>query len=220
MNLKSSSMVSRGEAAVELCDQTTLQENNGSSAKTARRTSSGETGFAASSGQTGKAKLMADSSSLEAVSNKTLLQVTGIEGFVKMMNTDLTSAASVLADVKTDKNKNGGKLLLYGVNQDYSGDITCDESSKVKLVLTEGSSYSGTFDAKGTAAYSKVYLSKSSKWNVTGDSHVSSLRNGDKKCRNIQSGGHTIYYDKNREANNWLGGKTVSLPGGGRLQPE
>ena len=61
-----------------------------------------------------------------------------------MMNTDLTSAASVLADVKTDKNKNGGKLLLYGVNQDYSGDITCDESSKVKLVLTEGSSYSGT----------------------------------------------------------------------------
>lgn len=220
VNLKSSSMVSRGEAAVELCDQTTLQENNGSSAKTARRTSSGETGFAASSGQTGKAKLMADSSSLEAVSNKTLLQVTGIEGFVKMMNTDLNSAASVLADVKTDKNKNGGKLLLYGVNQDYSGDITCDESSKVKLVLTEGSSYSGTFDAKGTAAYSKVYLSKSSKWNVTGDSHVSSLRNGDKKCRNIQSGGHTIYYDKNREANNWLGGKTVSLPGGGRLQPE
>ena len=82
------------------------------------------------------------------------------------------------------------------MNQDYSGDITCDESSKVKLVLTEGSSYSGTFDAKGTAAYSKVYLSKSSKWNVTGDSHVSSLRNGDKKKCNIQSGGHTIYYDK------------------------
>ena len=25
---------------------------------------------------------------------------------------------------------------------------------------------------------------------------------------------------KNREANDWLGGKTLSLPGGGKLQPE
>lgn len=106
------------------------------------------------------------------------------------------------------------------MNQKYSGDITCDKSSKVKLVLTEGSSYSGAFDAKGAAAYSKVYLSRNSAWNVTGDSHIDSLRNGDKKCRNIKSNGHTVYYDKNREANEWLGGKTLSLPGGGKLQPE
>ena len=146
--------------------------------------------------------------------------MTGIEGFVKMMNTDLASANRVLADVRADEQKNGGKLLLYGVNQKYSGDITCDKSSKVKLVLTEGSSYSGAFDAKGAAAYSKVYLSRNSAWNVTGDSHIDSLRNGDKKCRNIKSNGHTVYYDKNREANDWLGGKTLSLPGGGKLQPE
>ena len=170
--------------------------------------------------QSGKAKFMADGSSIEAVSNKALVQVTGIEGFVKMMDTDLTSANRVLADVRADEKKNGGKLLLYGVNQKYSGDMTCDKSSNVKLVLTEGSSYSGAFDAKGAAAYSKVYLSRNSAWNVTGDSHIDSLRNGDKKCRNIKSNGHTVYYDKNREANDWLGGKTLSLPGGGTLQPE
>lgn len=220
VNLKNSNMISHGSAALELCDTEDLQsDSQTSSGNSNDKTSADESDFG-SSGLSGRAKFMADSSSLEATSNETLVQVTGIEAFVKMMNTELTSASSVLANVQTDAQKNGGKLLLYGVNQDYSGDVSCDDSSKVKLVLTEGSSYSGTFDAKGTADYSKVYLSKTSKWNVTGDSHVSSLRNGDKKCRNIQSGGHTIYYDKTREANDWLGGKTVSLPGGGKLQPE
>lgn len=219
VNLKNSNLASHGNAALELCDTEDLQSDSQSASGNHSKTSTGESTFAAS-GLSGRAKFMADSSSLEASSNETLVQVTGIEGFVKMMNTELTSASSILANVQADTQKNGGKLLLYGVNQDYSGDITCDDSSKVKLVLTEGSSYSGTFDAKGTAAYSKVYLSKTSAWNVTGDSHVSSLRNGDKKCRNIKSDGHTIYYDKTREANDWLGGKTVSLPGGGKLQPE
>lgn len=49
-------------------------------------------------------------------------------------------------------------------------------------MLTEGSSYSGAFDAKGAAAYSKVYLSRNSAWNVTGDSHIDSARNGDKNA--------------------------------------
>lgn len=227
VNLKNSSMVSGGDAAIELCDPETLQKAAGSGSSSGRsgnadqsETADRGAAFAVSS-QSGKAKIMADSSSLEAVSGKALLQVTGIEGFVKMMNTDLTLASgAVLADVKKNQKGQGGKLLLYGVNQDYSGDITCDDSSKVKLVLTEGSSYSGCFDAKGSASYSKVYLSRNSAWNVTGDSHVSSLRNGNKKCSNIKSNGHKIYYDKNREANDWLGGKTVSLPGGGTLQPE
>ena len=219
VNLKNSNMVSHGDAALELCDTEDLQGDDQTAGRSSGKTSGSETAFA-SSGLGGRAKFMADSSSLEASSNETLMKVTGIEGFVKMMNTELTSASPVLASVQADAQKNGGKLLLYGVNQDYSGDITCDESSKVKLVLTEGSSYTGTFDARGAADYSKVYLSRNSKWNVTGDSHVSSLRNGDKKCRNIQSGGHTVYYDKSREANDWLGGKTVSLPGGGKLQPE
>lgn len=215
VNLKNSSMVSGGDAAIALCDPETLQKAADQSEAAGRGAA-----FAVSS-QSGKAKIMADSSSLEAISGKALLQVTGIEGFVKMMNTDLTLASgAVLADVKKNQKDQGGKLLLYGVNQAYSGDITCDDSSKVKLVLTEGSSYSGCFDAKGSAAYSKVYLSRNSAWNVTGDSHVSSLRNGNKKCSNIKSNGHKIYYDKNREANDWLGGKTVSLPGGGTLQPE
>ena len=89
---------------------------------------------------------MADGSSIQAVSNKALVQVTGIEGFVKMMNTGLALANRVLADVRADgSGRTAGKLLLYGVNQKYSGDITCDKSSKVELVLTEGSSYSGGF---------------------------------------------------------------------------
>ena len=220
VNLKNSNLASHGDAALEMCNTKDLQDDDQTSGSSSSGKASGSESNFATSSLSGRAKFMADSSSLEAAANETLVQVTGIEGFVKMMNTELTSASSVLANVQADAQKNGGKLLLYGVNQDYRGDITCDDSSKVKLVLTEGSSYSGTFDAKGTAAYSKVYLSKTSAWNVTGDSHVSSLRNGDKKCRNIQSGGHTIYYDKTREANDWLGGKTVSLPGGGKLQPE
>ncbi len=202
VNLKNSSMTTHGDTAVELCNTGNLQSGS------------------QSSGLSGRAKFMANSSSLEAVSNETLIQVTGIESFVKMMNTSITSAASVLADVQADEQKNGAKLLLYGVNQEYSGDITCDEDSKVKLVLTEESSYTGCFDADDSAKYSKVYISKNSKWDVTGDSHVGTLRNGDKKCRNIQSDGYTVYYDKNREANDWLEGKTISLPGGGKLQPE
>jgi len=71
----------------------------------------------------------------------------------------------------------------------------------------------------GTAKSVSVAMDSSSVWIVTADSKVSSLSDDDTSLANIRSNGHSIYYDKTQEANAWLGGRTVSLQGGGYLAP-
>ena len=94
VNLKNSSMVSHGDAAVKLCSIPDMQDDREADTESGSRSSGSSEGHNSgiekafsSSTQSGKAKFMADGSSIEAVSNKALVQVTGIEGFVKMMNT-------------------------------------------------------------------------------------------------------------------------------------
>lgn len=72
----------------------------------------------------------------------------------------------------------------------------------------------------GAAAYSKICLSKDSVWNMTADSYAGSVSNNDETCANINSNGFNIFYDRSNLANEWLGGRTVELPGGGLLTPQ
>ena len=109
--------------------------------------------------------------------------------------------------------------MLYGIGQNFEGDITCDKNSKIKVVLTEDSSFIGTLNNAGTAKYSKIYLSADSYWTLKGDSYAGSISNEDKSCGNIDSKGYNIYYDKGNLANDWLDGRTVELNGGGKLMP-
>ena len=164
-------------------------------------------------------KLMADNSSLKSGKGSPLIKISGTKGAVKMINSNLTSENNVLAEVKSDENNDGGKLLLYGIGQRFEGDVTCDRNSKIKVVLTEGSSFIGTLNNSDTAKYSRIYLSEDSAWTLEGDSYAGSVINEDKSCGNIDSKGYNIYYDKDNLANDWLDGKTIELKGGGKLMP-
>jgi hypothetical protein len=55
--------------------------------------------------------------------------------------------------------------------------------------------------------------------NLKGDSYIASIIDEDSSLSNINSNGHNIYYNVNNQTNSWLGGKTVSLSGGGKLIP-
>ena len=67
-----------------------------------------------------------------------------------------------------------------------------------------------------------ITLDASSRWTVTGDSHVTTLSDSagisGTTVKNVVGNGHTVYYDSS--ANPGLGAKTYTLSGGGTLVPE
>lgn len=182
----------------------------------------GENAFniAAGKSQDSGSKLTIDHSTVESKGNGALIKITGAKTYVKMIGSQLMSDSDTLVDIRKDKTGNGARLLLYGVDQTFEGSILCDRQSKVKVVLTEGSIFTGALNTAGTAAYSKICLSKESVWNLTADSYAGSIVNGDETCANINSNGFNIFYDSSNVANKWLGGRTVELQGGGLLTPK
>lgn len=75
----------------------------------------------------------------------------------------------------------------------------------------------------GTVKGASMTLDKNCKWNVTGDSFLTSLNNttgiSGTKITNIIGNGHTVFYDKELSDNKTLGGKTYTLASGGKLSP-
>lgn len=115
--------------------------------------------------------------------------------------------------------KVAGALTLKGIKQAFKGNIVCQTGSSAKLKLTKGTLFEGAVNQKDAAKVASMTIDADSTWKVTGNSYLDSLKNKDKQCRNIQSNGHTVYYDSSHKDNAWLKGKVLSLPGGGKLTP-
>lgn len=115
--------------------------------------------------------------------------------------------------------KVAGALTLKGIKQAFKGNIVCQAGSSAKLKLTKGTLFEGAVNQKDAAKVASMTIDADSTWKVTGNSYLDSLKNKDKQCRNIQSNGHTVYYDSSHKDNAWLKGKVLSLPGGGKLTP-
>jgi hypothetical protein len=116
--------------------------------------------------------------------------------------------------------QNGGDFTLTAIKQQLTGAITCDNISKVALVMTQNSFYTGAVDTANTAKAATVSLDSTATWKLTADSYVISITDALRDCSNILSQGHNIYYDASNSANAWLGGKTITLNGGGQLVPQ
>lgn len=127
-----------------------------------------------------------------------------------LKNTDLYYSNPSLIQVS------GCSFTLKAVRQSLKGNIRC-RSSQISIKLTEGSVLQSAVNGDNTADSASVSLDKSSIWEVTGNSYLTQIFNQDKSCKNIQSHGHTVYY--NSQQNPWLKGKSVLLPGGGTLKP-
>lgn len=175
--------------------------------------------------EVGTAVFTATSSKLKTTSTGPMFYVTNTDAVVNLKNTTLSFSSGVLVKASGNNTnnwgtpgKNGGKLEFNAKKQTLKGDIVCDEISSVDLSLKSSSEFTGAIDTENTGDVS-LTLDKSSVWNVTADSYVTSLTDSDSTFTNIKSNGNTIYYDATNAANSALNGKTIYLSDGGKITP-
>ncbi len=177
--------------------------------------------------QAGTATLSAAASRLTTKSKGPMIYVTNTDAQVTLTDTRLKFPGDTLIRVSGNETnnwgipgQNGGNLSLTGVHQKLKGKVSCDAISTVRLILTEGSAFTGSLDPEHTGRTTSVQLDDSSAWNVTEDSYITFLENALTDCSNIRSNGHNIYYDSTHPDNEWLKGQQLALPGGGQLIPQ
>ena len=210
-------------AVVEGKNSITLEESE--------LTGAGENGvmlYQSTSGdaEEGTARFTATDSVLTSASTGPLFYITNTDAEATLENTKLTYNSGVLIKASGNntnnwgkEGENGGNIKLKGIDQELDGDVTCDEISTVDISLTESSILRGTVNGENTGKEVRITLSQDSKWEVTGDSYVTSLTDKNKDLKNIVSNGHTIYYDASDSKNEWLNAETIELNGGGSLTP-
>ena len=153
-----------------------------------------------------------------------LFYVTNTAGVISLRNVKLSVADGVLVKAAAGQwgtsGSNGGTVVLRAVGQRLTGSLVADKLSSIALSLTRGSVLTGTIDASGAAKATSLTLDDSSGWRVTGDSHLTTLIGAGvsgSTITNITGNGHTVTYDKGLSANSYLGGRTYTLAGGGKL---
>ena len=107
--------------------------------------------------------------------------------------------------------------MLTSRRKALTGKILANNISKVKLALTNGSSWRGSLNEDNQADSASIALDRSSSWELTANSYVTSISDKDASFANIKSNGHNIYYDASQ--NSALAGRTIDLPGG-KLLPQ
>ena len=165
------------------------------------------------SANNGLARFSAKDSLLGTTQDEAMFYVTKTDAEVSIINTELCFESGILI-----KAEDSGNIAFKAYKQTLTGDIICDHTSTVSLELKKGSCFKGAIDADHTGSAILV-LEKGSSWYMTDDSYISILNSEQKDCRNIESNGHTLYYDSEEEENGWLNGRTHDLPGGGKLTP-
>ena len=96
------------------------------------------------------------------------------------------------------------------------GDLVAYNSSSINWTLNAYSSWTGSAYSGYGKAYFDVHLDHTSSWTLTNTTSLRTFTNEDATLLNINSQGFDIHY--NASAGFW-GGKTLALPGGGKLIP-
>lgn len=147
--------------------------------------------------------------------------ITNTKATINLENTTLTYGSNILLSIKGtnewgNSGSNGGDLELNATNQKLSGDIISDSLSSVHINL-KSSTLTSTVNNNKKAKEVNISIDKNSKWNVEGNSYINTLKLTNNDLNLIKDNGHNVYYDK--EANEWLDGKTYTLQDGGKLIP-
>ncbi len=154
-----------------------------------------------------------------------LFFVTNTTAVINLTGVKLSEVSGILLDAGASSwgtsGSNGGSVTVNAMRQSMTGAVEVDDISSAVLNLKDGSNLTGTINAAGTARSVTLSLDKSSAWTVTGNSHLTVLRDSEgvsgSKMTNIVGNGHTVYYDAS--SNPSLGGRTYTLEGGGTLSP-
>lgn len=169
----------------------------------------------------GVAEFTAKDSILNNQSSGPMFYITNTTAKATLENTTLNQSGDILVKVTSNRwgssGKNGGDFTLNAKNQQLNGQILANNISKVTLNLGEGSVFSGTINNDNQAEAANIHLTKNAQWQMTADAYVTTISDEQADFSNIASNKHNIYYDK--ASNPILNGKTISLPGGGKLKP-
>ena len=116
---------------------------------------------------------------------------------------------------------NGVFSMTGGELTGHEGPLFFVSNAKGTFNLTGGSALTSTINGSNTAKSVVLSLDASSKWTVTADSYLITLKDtagiSGTTITNIVGNGHAVRYSA--AANPQLGGKTYTLVGGGQLIP-
>lgn len=148
---------------------------------------------------------------------------TNTNALISLKDAAITATSGILLKAGADewgtKGSNGSNVTLKADDENLAGNIIIDNISTAALTLQNGTSLKGTINIDNTAKSITVTIDKTSSWNVTGTSYITSLTDADSTLANINSNGNTVYYDSSNSANSWLKSKTINLTDGGKLIP-
>ena len=150
-----------------------------------------------------------------------LFYVSNTRGVITLKGVQAAASSGTLLNASAGRwgrsGSNGGQAIFAADGETLTGDLTCDSISSITATLQNGTTLAGSIKAAA------LTLDATSKWNVTGDSLLTSLADPDgvsgTTITNIYGNGHDVRYDPTLPANNWLDHKTYTLASGGRLLP-
>lgn len=154
-----------------------------------------------------------------------MFYITNIDTNINISNSKLNYGSDILFKITgNDKygeiGDNGGNVIFTSTDQALKGNIIIDKSSSITMNLNN-TYYKGCVNSNNESKQVNIVLDKTAKWELTGDSYITTLtiQNGkiSRLKRQIDSNGYDIYYNVNQ--NEWLNGATIKLPGGGKLIP-
>jgi hypothetical protein len=157
-----------------------------------------------------------------AASEGPLFYITNTQAVIEVKdNAKLSVASGILVKAAAGRmgnpGSNGGQLTFRADGEILTGNIVCDGASSIAVTLRNKTMLKGVINADNAAARMTLAIDASSIWEVTGNSYLTGLTDEDTTLANIHGNGYTVYYDVKADANKWLGGKTLSLSGGGKL---
>ena len=160
----------------------------------------------------------------ETAKDSPLFYVTNTNGDITLKGVKVGAASGVLVKAAAGQwgasGSNGGTVILSASAQNLTGDLIADRISSITVTLKSGSVLKGAVNANGAAKSIGLTLDASSSWKVAGSSHLTALTGATisgSAITNITGNGHTVTYAKSAAANSYVGGKTYTLAGGGKL---
>lgn len=160
----------------------------------------------------------------DTASNSPLFYVTNTTAVITLKGVGISAENATLLNAAAGQwgtsGSNGGTANLSADSQVLVGNLVADKASSLNIALKNGSNLTGAINSAGTAKAASLTLDSTSVWTATANSHLTGLvgaKISGITVTNIKGYGNTVTYSKGASANSYLGGKTYSLAGGGKL---
>lgn len=128
-------------------------------------------------------------------SSAPLCFVTNVTGTLSLTDVTLSVASGILMSVEYYKRgENSTGHLILNTTQDqwtYSGNVDADKVNNVAVTICDNVTWNGAVDTDNDAQSSTVTVESGAIWNLTADTHLSTLVNDG----TINCNGHTLVYD-------------------------